>query len=245
MTEIRFFGKTDTGLKRPNNEDAFLVRPDKGLCALADGMGGAAAGEIASQVFVETALEVFSENDEPPERKTRELIEDTFRLANRRILDNVNTNPHHQGMGCTAELVAFDHRWFFLGHVGDSRTYLLRNGYLRRLTRDHSLIQQQVDEGLLTPLEARRHPLRNVILRAVGVGEKLSVDIIQGEGRTGDVFLLCSDGLTDMVEDRVIEEVLLSTLELPQKAERLTTLAKSAGGYDNITVILCEIISNL
>lgn len=242
MPKINSFGKSDVGLKRSNNEDAFRVVPEKGLFVLADGMGGAAAGEVASRIFVEAALEILLEGGRLSEQETLDLVQEVFRLANGRILSDVRENPHHQGMGCTAELMAFHNQNYVLGHVGDSRTYLFRQGRLQKLTRDHSLVQDQIDQGLIAPDEARRNPLRNVILRAVGINENLAVDLIRGKSSPGDLFLLCSDGLTDMMNDASIQEVLLSPIDLAQKGENLIELAKSAGGYDNITVILCQII---
>ncbi len=242
MSKINSIGKSDVGLKRSNNEDAFLIELDHGLLALADGMGGAAAGEIASQIFVKTAQEFFSKEDRLSKRETLEFVKGVFELANQRIINHARENPSHQGMACTAELVAFDNQHFVLGHVGDSRTYLFRKGELKQLTRDHSLVQEQMEQGLITPVEARRHSLRNVILRAVGIKEGLAVDLIRGESVAGDLFLLCSDGLTDMVDDTSIQETLLTSRDLNQKAEKLIELAKSAGGHDNVTVILCEMM---
>ena len=146
-------------------------------------------------------------------------------------------------MGCTAELMAFSDASYILGHVGDSRTYLFRQGRLKQITQDHSLVQDQIDRGLLTPEEAKKHSLRNVILRAVGAKETLAVDLITGKVMAGDLFLLCSDGLTGMVDDPPIEETLSLSISLVQKVERLITLAKEAGGNDNITVVLCEAVS--
>lgn len=220
-----------------------MIKPDLGFLALADGMGGAAAGEVASQIFVDTATDVFSRNARTSEQETHESIQETFHLANERILAHVKKNPHHEGMGCTAELIAFRDQNYFLGHVGDSRTYLFRQGKLKQLTQDHSLVQDQVNQGLISPSEARRHPLKNVILRSVGVSERLAVDLLRGGSLLGDFLLLCSDGLTDMVEDTAIQKVLTLSASLSQKVEMLIEFAKSAGGYDNITVILCEVMA--
>ena len=242
MHEIASFGKSDAGLKRTNNEDAFMIRPDLGVCLVADGMGGAAAGEVASRIFAETTLEVFSQARYQSEQETLELVQMAFKWANERILDHVKENPHHKGMGCTAELVGFFNKGFVLGHMGDSRTYRFRNGQLTQLTQDHSLVQDQIDQGLITPAEARNHPLRNVILRAVGVKKIAALDLIRGKAFPGDLFLLCSDGLTDMVDDTLIRETLSSSIALPEKVENLVELAKSAGGYDNITVVLSEVV---
>lgn len=218
-----------------------MVRPELGFCLVADGIGGAAAGELASSIFAETTLEVFSTAQDQSEQETTELVQRAFEWANKRILDHVKENLHHHGMGCTAELVSFSDNGFVLGHMGDSRTYRLRNSQLKQLTQDHSLVQDQLDKGLITPAEARNHPMRNVILRALGVKESLSLDLVKGKTLSGDLFLLCSDGLTDMVDDSLIQEVLSSTMVLSQKVERLIELANSAGGRDNITVVLSEI----
>lgn len=242
MPKIVCCGKSDVGLKRSNNEDAFLIQPELNLGALADGMGGAAAGELASQFFAQTALEVFSASNFRSEDEGLGLIQKSYELANERILNHIRENPHHRGMGCTAELLVFFDEKFALGHVGDSRTYLYRKGHLKQLTRDHSLVQDQVDQGLITLVEARRHPLRHVILRAVGTAETLAVDLIRGAIHPSDLFLLCSDGLSDMIEDSSIEEILALPLDITEKAERLIESAKSAGGHDNVTVVLSKVI---
>jgi serine/threonine protein phosphatase PrpC len=241
MFRIISFGKSDIGLKRSNNEDAFVLEPDLRFFALADGMGGAASGEVASQIFIETVLKVFSKVDKRSEQETLEFVQNAFRLANESILNRAG-EPHHHGMGCTAELLAFYGQNYVLGHVGDSRTYHFRQGQLRQMTKDHSLIQDQLDQGLITQDEARRHAHRNVILRAVGVDQVLAVDLVKGKCLPGDIFLLCSDGLTDMTDDISIQNVLSLPLHLAQKGEKLIELAKSAGGYDNITIILCAVV---
>jgi len=242
MSEITFFGKSDVGLKRTNNEDDFVISPELGFCLAADGMGGAAAGELASRFFSETATEVFSGSDRRSGKETLDLVQKVFSFANKRILDHVKESAHHQGMGCTAELVAFSDEGFVLGHIGDSRTYRLRDGQLKQLTQDHSFVQEQIDQGLITPDEARKHHLRNVILRAVGVNDNLALDLLRGKTYPGDLFLLCSDGLTDMIDDSLVHQVLSSAASLPQKADALIDSAKSAGGDDNITVVLSEVV---
>ncbi|MDL1967296.1 MAG: Stp1/IreP family PP2C-type Ser/Thr phosphatase [Deltaproteobacteria bacterium] len=241
MSGINFVGKSDSGLKRTNNEDRFIVRSELGFCLVADGMGGAAAGEIASRIFAETTLEIFLSSAGRTEKDTIELIQRAFNFANEKILSHVKKNPHHKGMGCTAELIAFSDKGFLIGHIGDSRTYCLRDGQLKQLTEDHSLVQNQIDQRLITPAEARNHPLRNVILRAVGIKKKIALDLIRGITFSGDLFLLCSDGLSDMVDDNQIRNILFSTSPLLQKAEKLIESANAAGGYDNITVVLADI----
>lgn len=234
-------GKTDTGLVRKNNEDAFSLDDEAGYCALADGMGGAAAGEVASRIFVDTAREFFAGCLGASADLCSELIQKTFIQANQRILDHVRENPMHAGMGCTAELLAFTGAGFVLGHMGDSRTYRLRAGELKQLSKDHSLVQEQIDQGVITEQEARTHPRRNVILRAVGTSESPSLDIIRGKTYPHDLFLLCSDGLTDMVEDGEIRSVLMASDDLERVAGELVARAKQAGGKDNVTVVLSRV----
>lgn len=243
MPQIFFSGGSDVGLKRQNNEDAFVVRPDRFYGAVADGMGGAAAGEEASRIFVETAEEVFSRMDAGPvaEEEGLQMIQKTFLWANDRMLEHVRRFPDHTGMGCTAELLAFFGSRFALGHMGDSRTYRLRNGQLRQLSKDHSFVQEQLDQGIITEGEARNHRMRNVVLRAVGVKRDPALDLVRGDARSGDRFLLCSDGLTDMVGDDAILDVLASEESPRDQVDRLIEMAKAAGGSDNITVAIAQI----
>ncbi len=242
MFKINYIGKSDIGFRRSNNEDAFVVKPELAFAAVSDGMGGSASGEVASSIFIETAVDVFSNARNRPVQDTAESVQNVFQLSNEKIFKTAVENTHHHGMGCTAEVLTFFDQSYVVGHVGDSRTYLFREGQLRQITRDHSIVQDQLDQGLITPANARNHSLRNVILRAVGVQETLVVDIIRGEIRSGDIFLLCSDGLSDKVEDASIREVLLLSIDLDHKADQLIDRAKSAGGQDNITVTLCEVI---
>jgi serine/threonine protein phosphatase PrpC len=243
MLFFRFSGLSDVGLRRFHNEDAFRIESDKGLLVVADGMGGAAAGEVASKIFVDTAAEVFGEVQGRPEAGTADRVQEAFRLANERILARASENPHLQGMGCTAELIAISEESYVLGHVGDSRTYLFRKGRLKQITKDHTLIQDLIDRKVISPEEANKHSLRNFILRAVGTKETLAVDLIRGKVMADDLFLLCSDGLTTMVDDRPIEAVLSRSGDLVKKVEELIDLAKEAGGKDNVTIILCEAVS--
>jgi serine/threonine protein phosphatase PrpC len=241
MHNIQLIGKTDVGLVRSNNEDCFIVNQPSGYCLVADGMGGAAAGETASRIFAQTAEEIFTDNAPAAEQEIIESVQSIFRQANDRILAHVAKWPEHQGMGCTAELLAFTGAGFVIGHMGDSRTYRYRQGALKQLTKDHSLVQDQIDQGLITAEQARTHSMRNVILRAVGVRPSPALDTLRGPVYTGDLFLLCSDGLTDMVSDEEIDQVLALEGDLGLKTEHLVDMAKKAGGKDNITVVLAEI----
>jgi len=240
MYNIAFFGETDVGLKRLKNEDTFLISPQGGFCLVADGMGGAAAGELASHMFAETSMEILSEAVGRSTGNIIEQIQNAFRVANERIFKYAKENPGYNGMGCTAELLRFSDECFVIGHIGDSRTYRFRNQHLEQLTQDHSIVQEKINKGLITPAESKNHPMRNVILRAVGVEKNLSPDIINGSRYPGDVFLLCSDGLTDMVAEEQIQEVLSLSIDLSEKTKKLIDIAKLAGGKDNITVVLSE-----
>lgn len=241
MPQEIFCGKTDIGLRRSNNEDAFIISPELGFCLAADGMGGAAAGELASKIFADTVLEIFADSTDQSEKEILYRVKKAFSFANEKILDDATQNPNHEGMGCTAELLAFCGDGFALGHVGDSRTYRFRNGQLRQLTQDHTLVQEQIEEGLISSENIRNHPLRNVILRALGQERELALDLLRGKILPGDLFLLCSDGLTDMVQDDQIQEILSSDIDIHRKADKLVESAKAAGGKDNITVVLVAI----
>jgi protein phosphatase len=236
------FGKTDVGLRRKNNEDTFLISPEHGFCLVADGMGGAAAGEVASRMFAENAIDIFSAPWNRSEKEALLLVQDAFSTANDKITRYARINSAHKGMGCTAELMVLTHEGFVLGHIGDSRTYRFRDGKLYQLTHDHSLVQNKVDRGLLTAEQAKHHPQRNIIYRAVGIHKDLALDVIRGAALSGDIFLLCSDGLSDMVEDDQIEKALAAPTNLAQKTDRLLRMSLSAGGMDNVTIVLCEIV---
>jgi len=241
MPRIACAGRSDVGRHRSNNEDALLMRPDLGFVALADGMGGAASGEVASAIFMEAAFQVFSERSPQSSGTAVDLVQKAFLRANERIMNKARQDPRHTGMGCTAELLAFDDQTYIVGHVGDSRTYLLRDGRLRQITKDHSMVQEQIDKGLITQEEAKTHSMRSVIMRAVGVNETLAIDLIRGKAQSGDLFLLCSDGLSDMVGDDGLLDTLSLSIDLQGRVEKLIDSANRAGGYDNITVALCLI----
>ena len=241
MIRLNSTAATHMGLVRTNNEDAYLAMPDVGVFALSDGMGGAAAGEIASRCFIETVQAILANGVAVSAAEKCAQVEEVFIDSNKRILEHAANNPDDWGMGCTADLLAFADRCYIIGHVGDSRVYLLRRQCLSQLTRDHSLVQLQVDQGVLTPAEARTHPRKNIILRAVGTDASVLPDILEGEALDDDIFLLCSDGLTDMVEDSLIQRILSSAAPLQQKADGLIEAALAAGGRDNVTVVLCQV----
>lgn len=239
MVRIEAYARTDVGLRRSWNEDAFVSAAEHGVLALADGMGGAASGEVASGIFVDTVRERL-----PPVLPSgaEEFVRETFLLANRRIRDLAVREPEHEGMGCTGEMVVFTGDRYVVGHVGDSRVYLFRGGRLRQATKDHSFVQEQVDQGVITSEQARVHPYRHMILRAIGIHDSLTVDLISGKAYPGDLFLLCSDGLSDMVGDPIIQGRLASGRSLEEKADLLVRDACDAGGHDNVTVVLGQVL---
>lgn len=234
-------GITDIGLRRSNNEDSFATNSKAEFCLVADGMGGAAAGELASKIFTDTATRIIQQTPYRSEQDAILLVKETFLTANTKIRQHILQTPDHSGMGCTADLLLFYDHGFILGHIGDSRTYRLRQERFVRLTKDHSLVQEQLDQGIISKEEARTHRLRNVISRAVGTSDQLEVDIIRGRYFAGDLFLLCSDGLTDMVSEETIESTVNNDSSLLKRANLLIDQAKAGGGRDNITVVLVEV----
>ena len=226
---------TDTGRKRRRNEDAYVSEPP--LFAIADGMGGAQAGEVASKLAAAAVRESASRAPAGEER-IFELIQE----ANRRVYDRSSSDPNTSGMGTTmtVALVEDDHVAF--GHVGDSRAYLIRDGLMEQLTEDHSLVNELMKTGKLSPQEAEIHPQRSVITRAVGTDPDVDVDTFTVNAQPGDLFLLCSDGLTDVVsEDEILELVERNRADIDRALRALVKEANRGGGEDNITVIAFEI----
>lgn len=232
--------KTDKGLQRHRNEDVGIASAAGHYCLVADGMGGQAGGDLASSMFAVAVGEIFHDHREISESAGVLRVQSAFELAHTRILAHTHAHPSFAGMGCTGELLCFCGSRFVLGHVGDSRTYLLRDGSFRQLTKDHSMVENQIDQGLLSRQEARHSRFRNILLRAVGSAEELAIDLLQGDLCQGDIFLLCSDGLHGMVEDEAIRSVLAFDAPLDFKTEMLVNMANDAGGRDNITVVLAQ-----
>ncbi len=225
---------TDTGRKRRRNEDAYVCEPP--LFAIADGMGGAQAGEVASRLAAAALKESGAKTLGGEER-----ISDLIQEANRRVYDRSSTDPNTSGMGTTITVALVENGNVAFGHVGDSRAYLIRDGRMEQVTEDHSLVNELMKSGKLSREEAETHPQRSVITRALGTDPDVDVDTFTVDPREGDVFVLCSDGLTDMVGDDEIGEVLSAQRErLDVAAEELVRRANKAGGQDNITVIAFE-----
>jgi serine/threonine protein phosphatase PrpC len=226
--KIRVGASSDIGRARERNEDAYLTSPP--LYAVADGMGGHRGGEVASAI----AVDVLSHGNENP-------LSQRVREANRAVFDRQAGDRSVAGMGTTVTAVEIDDGSVRLAHVGDSRAYLLRSGELRMLTEDHTLVQQMVEEGKLTPAEAHEHPQRNILTRVVGVDPEVDVDEHTVEMREGDRLLRCTDGLTSMMRDESVHEILQNTTGDPQRAaDDLIGAANRAGGLDNITVVVLD-----
>ena len=235
--------RTDVGLVRSGNEDKYLMLADRGLFILADGMGGHAAGEVASEMAVRiTSHEIGSLlglSDEEASDRVRAAI----RTANRAIFQRTLSEQDKRGMGTTATVLVLRRGRYLIGQVGDSRVYLCRNGELLQLTRDHSLVQELVDDGLLTPDQARVHACRKVITRCVGTSGDVVPDIFLGMLEQGDILLIASDGLTGMLEDAQLIRIMSSGGGPQHWVDRMITEANHRGGLDNITAIVVRIES--
>jgi protein phosphatase len=226
---------THPGRKRRHNEDAYVVEPP--LFAVADGMGGAKAGEVASGLAA-AALKEGSADGVSGEERVTALIQE----ANQRVFRRANEDREAAGMGTTMTVALVEAGRVVFGHVGDSRAYLIRDGSIEQLTDDHSLVAELVRSGRLTPEEAEAHPQRSVITRAVGTEPDVDVDTFAIEPADGDLFLICSDGLTDMVDDgAIIEAISEHRDDLDQAAKALVGAANRVGGEDNITVVFFEV----
>jgi PPM family protein phosphatase len=228
------YAGSDTGRQRRANEDSLLVRSP--LFVIADGMGGAQAGEVASRLAVESFQGGLPDSSEP-ELALAAIAQD----ANTRIHELSHANPEHAGMGTTLTAVYVTEDDVAIAHVGDSRAYCLRDGELLRLTDDHSLVDELLRQGRLTPEEAVEHPQRSVITRALGPEGAVEVDTRSFRARPGDVYLLCSDGLTTMLSEQEVAAVLLANPGLRDAGEALIAAANDAGGRDNITVVLIRL----
>lgn len=250
---MKAFGLSHVGRQRQHNEDSWLVESNARLFLVADGMGGHAAGEIASRIAVDSISEFILHTkeddgtwphayDEHYKRSTNRLVA-AVRLANTRVLEAMRKDARLRGMGTTVVACLADDETMSVAHVGDSRAYLIRNGELSRITNDHSWVFEQVQAGMLTEAEAEKHPLRNVITRALGGALSVSPDASEIEVRKGDVYLLCSDGLTGMVpEEEILRVVTQNSDDLEQACQKLIDTANERGGLDNITAVLIRAV---
>jgi protein phosphatase len=249
--KLEIVGVTDVGRKRSHNEDAIGSDPEHGLAVLADGMGGYQAGEVASAIAVDTILaEVRArlKNVSPEEvdddtgfSRGTLLFKAAIEKANRLIYRAAHSKPECEGMGTTVVAIGFFENRITVAHVGDSRLYRLREGHFEQVTSDHSLLQELIDKGFYTPEEARKSLNKNLVTRAIGVEDEVAPDFQEEFVKPGDIYLLCSDGLTDLVEDDEIAAILDSKGDDLQQAGRaLVEKANEYGGEDNISVILAR-----
>ncbi len=228
--------RSDIGLVRDHNEDSFLVRPP--MFAVCDGMGGHAAGEVASAIAVETL------DKNAPQGADDVLLGAAVEAANTAIIEGAATGRGMPGMGCTASAIYIENNKIAIAHAGDSRIYLLHRGTLVRLTRDHSYVEELVDAGEITADEARVHPSRSIITRALGSDPNMYADHFTLDVTNGDRLILCSDGLSSMVEDSEIEAIAVSSVSPQQAADNLVSAALTEGGHDNVTVIVVDVLDD-
>ena len=235
MTVRRAAGRTDPGRRRRHNEDAYVCEPP--VFAVADGMGGAQAGEVASRLAAASVGRF-----QPGDQGGRDYVTSLIQEANRSVYERAEGDAAASGMGTTMTVAVVEDDLVWVGHVGDSRAYLIRDGRLEQVTEDHSLVAELVRSGRLTPDEADAHPHRSVITRALGTEPEVDVDTFSVAPRPGDVFLLCSDGLTTMVSDtEILAIVEASNGDLDAAARGLVEAANAAGGEDNVTVVMFEL----
>ena len=233
--------RTDVGIVRSGNEDNYLMLAERGVFIVADGMGGHAAGEVASEMAVRLISRDLGTVRGLPDEEVAERMRQAIRGANAAIYERTLTEHDKRGMGTTATALVLMPNRFLLGHVGDSRAYRLREGRFEQLTKDHSYVQEQVDAGLLTPEQARVHPYSNVITRCVGANQDVIPDTYGGDLRAGDVVLLASDGLTGMLEDEHIHKILEAPGGPQDWVDAMINDANRRGGLDNITAIIVKI----
>jgi PPM family protein phosphatase len=249
---VRFAGETDIGRKRTHNEDHLYLPDDERLAIVADGMGGHASGEVASQIAVEAVVEFFqtTANENPMtwpfkvDRGNRQEVNRLvvgIKLANLKVFEAAQRDDKLHGMGTTLVSLFFLDDCAIIGHVGDSRCYRIRDQQIAQITEDHSLLNDYLKMKRLTPGEASNFAQKNVIVRALGMKESVQVDIFTETPRLGDIFVLCTDGLSGMVTDEDIRDIARGEAELDKACEKLIAAANNNGGVDNITVVLARI----
>jgi len=242
----KFSALTDTGRARQNNEDSVAVDEEMRVAVLADGMGGYNAGEIASGMataFIKSELSrwLVEAGAVARPKDVRRAMEICVDSANTSILRAANNNAQYAGMGTTLVVGIFRDDVLMLGHIGDSRCYRFRAGVLEQISRDHSLLQEQIDAGLVTPEQAQHSNIRNLVTRALGVEETVLLEVNEYPVAVGDIYMMCSDGLSDMVNDASIAKIVGTDSPLDQKAQLLVDTANENGGRDNISVLMAEV----
>jgi len=236
-------GLSDVGLVRKRNEDAFHVDGAAGLGVVADGMGGAPAGELASSLAIETVLKVLTADAGVLNGDLAGSVRQAVEAADQAVRDEGESNPLNRGLGCTLTVLRIDREkaTFAVAHVGDSRAYRFRSGVLEQLTQDHTLAQESVDQGRLPPDAVRHHPFGHILTRVIGMSEGAEPQILTGDLRAGDLFFLCTDGVIRVLEDDELERVLARGLPLSEVASLVIQEANERGGPDNSTVVLVQV----
>jgi protein phosphatase len=240
MMQLNSWCLTDKGLRRDSNQDAFLINKDLGLYIVADGMGGHSGGEVASALAVKT-VEEFIKKNKNSSMPSRELIYQAYVAASRRVYEQASQQSHLVGMGTTMVLCYYDGTSIFIGNVGDSRVYLFRKPSLWQVTEDHSLLNEQLRAGIINEDQIKTFTSKNVITRSVGYEKEVVVDVLERVVSPGDAFLLCSDGLSGLVPDATISEVLNRTAS-EKIVNACVERALAHGGDDNVTVMYLEVV---
>ena len=237
---------SDVGRVRKGNEDSFFADANeyRGLFMVADGMGGHAAGEVASQMAVEVVSVDLEKLKDLESADALQLVALSLRHANRAVFERSAAERDKMGMGSTASVLVLGDERFIVGHIGDSRIYLFRDGEMRQITHDHSVVQEQIDAGIITRDAAKNHKQSNVITRCIGMGWDVEPDITDGEVHQGDVFLLASDGLTGMVDDWRLSQLLGSRAAPERMVDAMISEANARGGVDNITAVVVRVHSS-
>lgn len=252
--KIEAYGLSDVGKKRSRNEDSFLVNDELNLYVVADGMGGHSGGEFASRLAVSTMDEVLQTINSDPdatvisgvnseETEFGDRLKYAIEVAGQKIFDQSLYDPELKGMGTTITTVLIDGDVAYIANVGDSRVYLARGNEIKQLTNDHSLVSEQMRAGLLSAHDAKKHSMKNIITRSVGYQEEVEIDLLKQKLGVGDVLLLCSDGLTNQVDDQEILATIQKSSDIPSTCRTLVDMANAHGGDDNITVVLCRCVA--
>lgn len=253
--KLRYAGMTHVGMKRAHNEDNLALVPEESLYIVADGMGGHASGEVASQMAVETMMNFFRMTtrdedvtwpfkEEPGLRYDENRLVTAIKFSNQRIYEAATRESRFKGMGTTIVAAFFTRGGAYLGHVGDSRAYRVRGGQIRQLTDDHSLLNDYIKANRLTQDEIDNFPHKNVIVRALGMKDLVDVDVTRIDPQVGDLYLLCSDGLSSMIDDDHILEIVSAQPNLELACRGLVDAANEAGGTDNVTVALIRFVGD-
>jgi serine/threonine protein phosphatase PrpC len=239
--KLRSCAISDVGKKRQKNEDSYLLNDELKLFIVADGMGGHAGGEYASRIAITTIEDSFKNFSETELKEPEKIIDSSIQHAANHIVAKAEEDEALRGMGTTVVALYLHDKRAILGHVGDSRAYLFREGVIEQLTEDHSLVNEQLKSGLISEEEARTHQFKNIITRSLGASPEVEVDLISKKIKLGDIFVLCSDGLSNLVETSEMEQLLRDN-EAVTAAKSMVDLANKRGGDDNITLLVIEVV---